>query len=243
MRGILGVVVAAALPVLAVALVGYSESAASPDVVFLASDTHFTIGGQHVVIPAVAMRQRDHIFNLDRGRSESKKDRSQIDASDAVQPVKAERINLLIRQYQYTGEHVASSGICPLLKRKWSEAVCRGQDHGLLGRLPEKFDLLDQDRLDLLKSQFTVGGERVYDQMKDMILHPGVTEIGCDRRSQFCTATVEILSGLVAVWTVWSNEQTGSTARQMAEAQGPAIVQFVRRGIGPAEDPTLVDED
>src|SRR3954468_81197 len=32
-------------------------------------------------------------------------------------------------------------------------------------------------------------------------------------------------------------EQTGSTAEQMAGTQGAAIVQFVRRAIGPTEDP------
>jgi len=32
-------------------------------------------------------------------------------------------------------------------------------------------------------------------------------------------------------------------AAQMADSQGTAIVQFVRRAIGPTEDPTLVNED
>ncbi len=88
-----------------------------------------------------------------------------------------------------------------------------------------------------------MGRERVYDQVKDMAMRPGVTEIGCDKQSRFCTAVVEVLPGLLAVWTVWSNEQTGNTAQQMAETEGPAIVQFVRRAIGPTEDPTLVNAD
>jgi hypothetical protein len=32
-------------------------------------------------------------------------------------------------------------------------------------------------------------------------------------------------------------------AAQMADSQGTAIVHFVRRAIGPTEDPTLVNED
>jgi hypothetical protein len=241
MKDILRVVIAAALWVLGFALPGCLPS--PPDVPFLASDAHYTIGGQHIIVPVVAMRQPDHTFNLASGRSRGIKEELQTKASNPAEPMKMEKINLLIRQYQYTGEHAASVGICPLLKRKWSETLCSGQHQGLLRRLPEKFDLLDRAKLDFLKSEFTVGRERVYDQVKDMALRPEVTEISCDRQSQFCTAIVEALPGLLAVWTVWNNDKTGSTAEQMADTQGTAIVQFVRRAIGPTEDPTLVNAD
>jgi hypothetical protein len=243
MKNIHRVVVAAALSVLGFALLGRSASPSPPDVRFLASDVHFMIGGQHIVIPAVAMRQPDHTFTLSGGRGESVKEKLQTKASDPAEPLKMEKIDLLIREYHYTGEHIASRGICPLLKRKWSETLCRGQHHGLLSRLPEKFDLLDRARLDLLKSESTVGREWRYDQVKNMALRPGVTETGCDGQSPYCTAMVEVLPGLLAVWTVWSDEKTGSTAQQMADTQGSAIVQFVRRAIGPTEDPTLVNTD
>jgi hypothetical protein len=62
------------------------------------------------------------------------------------------------------------------------------------------------------------------------------------QESRVCTAVVDVLPGLLAVWTVWSDEQTGMTAQKMANEQGTAIVQFVRRALVPAEDPTLVDE-
>jgi len=241
MKDILRVVVAVALLLLGFAFPGCSPS--PPDVPFLASDAHFMIGGQHIVIPVVAIRQPDHTFNLASGRSRSIKEQLRTEASDPTEPMKMEKIDLSIRPYQYAGEHSASVGICPLLKRNWSQTLCRAQHQGLLSRLPERFDLLDQSRLDLLKSISTVAKERVYDQVKDMLLRPGVTEIGCDVQSQFCTAMVEVLPGLLAVWTVWSNEKTRSTATQMADTQGTAIVQFVRRAIGPAEDPTLVDAD
>jgi hypothetical protein len=54
---------------------------------------------------------------------------------------------------------------------------------------------------------------------------------------------VEVLPGLLAVWTVWSDESTGRTARGVAESQGAAIVQLVVRGFGKAEDPTLAGEN
>lgn len=243
MNDVLGVVMAAALSVFGFSLPGHSGSPSPPDVPFLASDAHFLIGGQHIVIPVVALRQPDHTFNLTSRRPESVKDELLTKASDPSKPMKMEKIDLLIREYKYTGEHLASLGICPLLKRRWSGTLCRGQHQGLLSRLPDKFDLLDRDRLDFLKNELTVGGERRYDQVKEMVLHPGVTEIGCDRQSRFCTAMVEVLPGLLAVWTVWSNEKTGNTAEQMADTQGTAVVQFVRRAIGPTEDPTLVNAD
>jgi hypothetical protein len=239
MKDILRVVVAAAPSLLGFVLAGCSPS--PPDAPFLASDAHFMIGGEHIVIPVVAIRQPYPTFNLTGGRSRSMKEELQRAASDPSTPMKINQIDLLVRQYQYTGEHSASVSICALLKRKWSETLCRGQHQGVLNRLPEKFDLLDRDRLDLLKSKFTVGNERVYDQVKDMALRPDVTEVGCDRQSQVCTAMVAVLPGLLAVWTVWTNETTGGTAEQMASTQGRAIVQFVRRAIGPAEDPTLVN--
>jgi hypothetical protein len=54
-------------------------------------------------------------------------------------------------------------------------------------------------------------------------------------------AAVEALPGLLAVWTVWSTE--GETAAQMAQRQGAAIVEFVRRAISPIEDKTLATAD
>jgi hypothetical protein len=145
---ILRVVVAAGLSVLGLAGCFPSQ----PDMAFLALDVHFGIGGQHIVLPAVAIRQPDHVFKITGGRSENLKEVLQTKADDPAEPMKIEKIDLLIRQYQYTGEQVASLGICPLLKRKWSQTLCRGQHQGLLGRLPEKFDLLDRGRLDLLKA-------------------------------------------------------------------------------------------
>jgi len=235
-------VAAAALSMLC--LTQCSESPLPPDVQFLASDTHFTIGDRHIVIPPVAIRAPGHTFDLSGRRPErSLKERLKLEASDPSHPMKMDKLDLIIREYQYAGQHLGSINICFLLTRKWSQSLCRGEHRGLLRRLPEKFDLLDRVKLDLLMNHWTVGKERQYDQVKNMAIQPGLTEIGCDRGSPFCTAMVEVLPGLLAVWTVWSDEKTGGTAEEMAHTQGAAIVQFVRRALGPAEDPTLTIAD
>lgn len=102
---------------------------------------------------------------------------------------------------------------------------------------------MDRSKLEILKHRLTVGGERTYDQVKSMSFRPGETEIGCDKTSVFCTAAVEVLPGLVAIWTVWSSQRTGVAAGQIAASQGAALVQFARRAIGPVEDETLVAEE
>jgi hypothetical protein len=241
MKNLSRVVAAAALSMLCV-----TQCSNAPDVQFLTSDVHFTVGGQHIVLPVVALRGPDHTFDLSGRRPEkSMKERLKSEASDPSNPMKIDRLDLGIREYQHyvTNELVPSINICPLLTRTWSQSLCRGEHRGLLRRLPEKFDLLDRNRLDLLKNHWTVGKERQYDQVKDMAVQPGVTEIGCDRESRFCTAMVQVLPGLLAVWTVWGDERTGGTAEQMALTQGAVIVEFVRRALGPGEDPTLVNAD
>ena len=79
-------------------------SPSQPDVAFLASDVHFRIGGQHIVLPAVAMRQPDYVFKLTGGRSENVKEELQMKRSDPAEPMKMEKADLLIRQDQYTGD-------------------------------------------------------------------------------------------------------------------------------------------
>jgi len=221
------------------------SDALKPDVQFLASNVYFIVGGQDITIPVVAIRGPDHTFNLG-GRPKPKKSLRQTlesEASDPRNPMKKDSLDLSVRQYQYAYEHLESTKICALLTRTWSQAVCRGEHRGLLRRMPEKFDLVDRAKLDLLRNHITVGRERRYDQVRNMAIQPGVTEIGCDRGSRFCTAMVEALPGLLAVWTVWSDETTGATAESMAATQGASIVQFVRRALGPVEDLSLVDAD
>jgi len=199
-----------------------------PDINFLASDAHFAIAGQHFVVPVVALRGPDHVFDLGGQRTRSLADQIREEARDPAKPKPMDHIDLLIREYHYTGEHVASVGICPRLTRRWSQALCRGEHKGLLRRLPERFDLFDPSKLDL-RTKHIIKADQV-----GMI---------CDGDGKACKAAIEVQPGLVAVWWVWSNRQSRVTAQQMADTQGPAIVQFVRRAIGEVEDPTLLDAE
>ena len=229
-----------------VALCAYacSPSRSPPDVQFLATDLHFMVDSQHVVIPAVAMGMPGHTFDLNRRKPEKTlKERLTSEASDPRRPMTTDHLDLSIRQYRYYGDHSESTKICALLTRKWSRSMCVGAHDGMLRRLPERFELLATSKLDLLQYHFTVGLERRYDQVKGMALQPGITEISCDRQSKFCTAVVNVLPGVLAVWTVWSDEKTGATAQMMADTQGPAIVQFVRHALAPVEDATFVDAE
>lgn len=225
----------------ALSIAGCSKPVPPPlDVQFLGSDLHFTIGGQHIVTPAVAIDRPDHTFDLAGRKPESLRDRFK-SASDETNPQQVELLGLSIREYQYTGERLDAPKICAFLTRRWSRLLCRGTHAGLLRRLPERFELLDGTKLELLQNHYTVGRERQYDQVKDMAFESGITEIGCDMESKFCTAAVNVLPGVLAVWTVWPDEQRAVTARAMADTQGAAIVQFVRRGLATVEDPTLAD--
>ena len=237
-----GVRIAGALLLILLAACEEHNNPPSPDIPFLTSDGHFMIGGHVITVPMIALRGPDHVFTL--SREEPAKSRKQIlmeQASDPHDPMPVDSLALLIHQYEMRDQHGASKEICPPMTRAWAQVVCRGRHKGVLGRLPEKFDLLDRAKLDLLKHHYTVGGEQKYDHVKDMALRPGITEIGCDKTSKFCTAVVETMPSLLAVWTVWDGD--GETAAQMAERQGPAIVEFVRRGIGPIEDKTLATAD
>ena len=212
------------------------------DIPLLASDVNFTVGGHPIVIPVVAMAQPGPTFSLSGGRSGKPAERI-LGANNPDEPKTLDKLSISISEYQETGARTEAFKICPLLKRKWSETICRGRHKGLLRRLPQTFNLLDRRKLEILKTTWTVGGEVQYDQIKDMSLRLGETKMSCDKNSKFCTAMVEVWPRLVAVWTVWSDDRTGVTATQMADSQGEAIVQFVRRAIGPIEDETLVTQD
>lgn len=208
------------------------------DIQFLASDLHLTIGGHYVVVPAIDVDAPDRAFDLNgRHSGLSRKDQLKKEALDPGKPAPADSLGLRIKPYK--ADYPELRDVCTLLKRKWSRAVCLSEQESLLRRLPERFLLLDRKRLELLQNYWTVGKERQFDQVKYLALTPGITEIGCDQESIFCTAAVEVLPGLLAVWTVWSDEKTGRTARDMAESQGAAVIQLVGRGLGKDEDPTL----
>jgi hypothetical protein len=149
-----------------------------------------------------------HVFDLNLHRPEKATNETTIDADH---PVQTDKLDLV-----YTGEMAASTAICPLLKRTWSQTICRGKQHGLLSRLPKQFDLLDRSKLNLLKDYWTADRERAFDQINSMALPLGVTEVGCDQHPPYCTAAIEVLPELLAVWTVWSDEKSVIKTEQMA---------------------------
>jgi hypothetical protein len=225
-----------------VVLVACSKEPAALDPALLASDVSFNIGGHKVVVPVVTVRGPDAVFSLGR-REPNPLNQMLAKASDPNSPLQVDTLPLAIRPYQSTGERLESSKICPLLTRRWAQAVCRDEQSGILKRLPEKFDLFDRQKIEILKRHLTIGGETEYDHVSGMVLRPGTIEIGCDKASKFCTAAVEALPGLLAIWTVWGTDNADAEARSMAREQASAIIEFVQRAIGPSEDVTLLTAD
>jgi hypothetical protein len=221
---------------------GCSDEPPAPNVDFLASDAHFLVASYHIVVPIVALRGPGEVFTIgDKLVSDSETLKTK--AADPNNPMPVDSIALGIYEYKYVRERNESVKICPLLKRHWAQRVCRGDYNVALKLLPETFDLIDRNKVERLKNRGTAGGENQYDQVKDMSLRLGVAEIGCDKASKFCTSAVATLPNLIAVWTVWSDENTGESASQMSNRQGAALTEFVRRAIGPIEDDTFALAD
>ncbi|WP_022722691.1 hypothetical protein [Rhodopseudomonas sp. B29] len=213
------------------------EAPTPPDVSFLASDAHFMIRGQHLIMPVVALSSFHCVECLEPHRLKSSKEHLQ-DAGDPAKPKLVRRLDVSIVRYRNIVEQSSTPDICSLLTRQWSKAVCSGQTKGILGRLPSSIRLRDGT----LREEATPAAEQAADRRKDGI-RPVAAEIHCDVDAKFCDARIEALPGLLAEWTVWKDERTGTTASEMADRQGIAIVEFVRRAIGPVEDATLLQAE
>jgi hypothetical protein len=216
---------------------GCSDEPSPPDVDFLVRDGEFEIAGHVIIVPIVALRNAERFTLADKSRDSWRKDLEE-QAINGGLPMRVDNLDLAIRLYGTTGEFGVSLQICPRLTRLWAQLVCRHEQKGLLKRLPESFSLIDREKLDVLKTRWVSGGGTKYDQVKDMQLRPESAEIGCDSDGKLCTAVVEALPGLLAVWTV-GNKQ-GEAA---AQREGTAIVEFVKRAIGRTEDKTLAAAD
>jgi hypothetical protein len=217
-----------------------SDEPSPPDVDFLVLDGEFEIAGHWITVPIVALQAAERFTVGDKSRQYGRKDLEE-QAINRGLPMRVDHLDLAISLYGSTGEFGVSMQICPRLTRLWAQLVCRGEQKGMLKRLPASFSLVDRAKLDVLKRRGVSGGGTQYDHVRDMQLRPGVTEIACDKDAKFCTAVVEPLPGLIAVWTVGSNER--ETAAQRAQDQGPAIIEFIRRAIGRTEDKTLATAD
>ena len=213
------------------------EAPTPPDVSFLTSDAHFMVGGQHLIMPVVALSSFHCVECLEPHRLKFSKEYLQ-DAGDPAKPKRVPRLDVSIVRYRNITEQSFAPDICPLLTRQWSKAVCSGQITGVLGRLPPSIRLRDGT----VRAEITSGAEQAADRRNDRI-RPVSAEVHCDVGAKFCNARIEALPGLLAEWTVWNDERTGTTASEMADRQGLAVVEFVRRAIGPVEDATLLQAE
>jgi hypothetical protein len=207
---------------------GWPAHEAAPDIELLASDAHLIVGSQRLIIPFVAIAGSSQAFSLSNKTPDSLRMSIAKQASDPTKPFPLKRLRLNIEQYQYHGEHSAFSGICPRLTRLWWRKVCEGEGDDVARYLPRTFEIFDQNDLVLMRNTWTVGNENTFDQLRKLTLEPGKTEVACDQGSRFCTAAVEVLPGMVAVWTVWNDPEKQQTARQMARPQGDALVEFLK---------------
>ena len=210
----------------------------------VASDAYLKVAELKIVVPIVALNEpryahESNSFSLRRAffsteasleeRAKFKKLSEQPETAPKV-----DRVEILISQYQYFGERTSSTKICPLLKRDWAIYFCEGKRKELMKELPEKFYIADKNRLDLFSANYTVGKEKVTDQLHKLKLESLEADIACDADGKFCTAGVQTTPATLAVWTVWASPLT--TARQLAESQGRAIKAFVKHAIGQHPD-------
>ncbi|UXN65997.1 hypothetical protein N8E89_22355 (plasmid) [Phyllobacterium sp. A18/5-2] len=127
------------------------------------------------------------------------------------------------------------------MSRQWSKSVCDDPWAPLQQALPiqnNRFFLVDDRKLEVFKNHWTVGGERVSDQLHQMRLKVGEASVVCDAKSSsdttFCTAAISINQHLAAVWTVW--DSSGETHARQAEREGKGITAFVIDALGPIEN-------
>lgn len=223
---------------------GCSDEPPAPNVEFLASDAHFLVAGHHIVVPIVALQGPGQVFTIGHKMSNNQSKDLKAKAADPNNPMRIDSLALAVYDYGHANERIESAKLCPLLKRRWAQMACRGNHNEALRRLPVKFDLFDRQKLERLKNRGSADSvETQYDHVSDMALHSGAPEVRCDMLSEFCTSAIETVPGMIAVWAVWYDERTGETPAHMSERQGPAIVDFVRRAIGPTEDMSFATPD
>ncbi|MBZ9979177.1 hypothetical protein [Mesorhizobium sp. BR-1-1-10] len=225
------------------------------DIDFLASDAHVVVGGVPLVLPFISLTgyvAAKPSFSLNRQQDrQSATDRLEAFRKAASNPQAAPTIDQLeIEVYAYGWNDLDPQPfkrICARLSRQWSKSVCDDPWAALKQAMPGNgFYVVDDRKFDAFDNHFTVGGERVSDQLHSMQLNANEASVVCDRTLEpskitFCTAAIPIKQHLAAVWTVW--DSTGETHSRQAEREGKAITAFVRHAIGPSEDfPALVAE-
>jgi hypothetical protein len=247
----------AALPILfAAVLTACSPSPkrhSDADIAFLASDANVVIGDVPLVIPFVALTgfvAAKPSFSFDRQRerqaAEERLEAFRKAASSQETAPAIDKLEVTMRTCGWDDFDMSVIRICSRLTRQWSRSVCDDPWAPLQQAMPtghNQFFLVDVRKLDAFQNHWTVGGERVSDQLNEMRLKRGEASVVCDTKpsskTTFCTAAVAIKQHLAAVWTVWDDPK--ETYSRQAKREGDAITAFVLNALGSVENfPTLM---
>ncbi|ANM03247.1 hypothetical protein AMC78_CH01110 [Rhizobium phaseoli] len=215
------------------------------DIAFLASDAHVIVGGVPLIMPFVALTgfAEKPSFSVseekDHQAAKERRERFGKAAGSRAPAPSFDNLEIRVRAYGWNDFDTSFKRICTHLTRQWSQSVCNDPASPLLRVMPrDSFYLVDDRRLDAFQNHWTVGGERVSDQLEQMRLRYREPSVVCDAEpsstgTRFCTAAVAISGHLAAVWTVWSGPAENSL---QAERQGAAIAEFVLNALGPSEN-------
>jgi hypothetical protein len=199
-----------------------------PDVAYLATNGHFIVGDRLIVVPFVAVEsvmawESSELSQL----SPDDHERLLELAGNSTKPLKVRKMRLQFSSYGTFGEFGISKKICPLLSVEWAISLCYGKKPGELKNLPDSLEILDRSVAKENVNTTTVGGEERSNQLSKMKFRISQTEVVCDLNSHFCTSAVAVSPGLLAVWSVWSEEKQRETAQEMGLRQGKAIYWFL----------------
>lgn len=218
------------------------------EIAFLASDAYIKVAEQTLVVPYVALSglvSQKQTFSLDRGKDrQATKDRLEKfseEASNRETAPQVDKLEITMRTYGWNDFDTSFIRICSLLRREWARSVCDDPWAPIKEALPHDnnlFYLFDLRNPGSFDNHWTVGLERVSDQLRKMDLEAGKVSVVCDPKpstaTTFCTAAVKVKENLAAKWTVWDGTQ--ETFARQADREGAAIKTFVLNALGSEEN-------
>jgi hypothetical protein len=171
----------------------------------------------------------------DRERSKARLEAFREAADRRETAPELEKLAIRVRAFGWNDFDPSFRNICSQLTTQWANSVCDNPWAPLTQALPHnRFYLSDAEALATFDSHWTVGGERIGDQLRAMEIRRNTASIECDDTTsksgtRFCTAAMRIDSRLIAVWTVWSGRE--ETPLQMAARESLAIQSFIEYAI------------
>lgn len=216
-------------------------------IAFLAADAHVIVGERVVQIPYVALpgyTASNPSFSLNRSRD---RERAKIrleafrEAADSRETApELDKLEIRVRAFGWNDFDPSFRDICNQLIDRWANSVCDNPWSPLIQALPRnRFYLGDAEALAAFDNHWTVGKERVADQLRAMEIRRGIASVECDSiasssGTKFCTAAIRLDNRLIAVWSVWSSRE--ESPLQMAKREGLAIQSFVEHAISANEN-------